>query len=90
MIETSLITETRQYKEAWLKMLPKLGDYVEEHAQDVLEEENVENFKEIGEGKLTQHGKDIFESGTVIRTELGHGSLKHLVVAWRSYYLVTQ
>ena len=39
MIETSLITETRQYKEAWLKMLPKLGDYVEEHAQDVLEEE---------------------------------------------------
>ena len=53
MIETSFITETRQYKEAWLKMLPKLGDYVEEHAQDVLEEENVENFKEIGEGKLT-------------------------------------
>lgn len=83
MIETSLITETRQYKEGWLKMLPKLGDYVEEHAQDVLEEE-------IGEGKLTQHGKDIFVSGTVIRTELGHGSLKHLVVAWRSYYLVTQ
>ena len=83
MIETSLITETRQYKEAWLKMLPKLGDYVEEHAQDVLEEE-------IGEGKLTQHAKDIFVSGTVIRTELGHGSLKHLVVAWRSYYLVTQ
>lgn len=70
MILTSLITETRQYKEAWLKMLPKLGDYVEEHAQDVLEEENVENFKEIGEGKLTQHGKDIFVSGTVIRTEL--------------------
>ena len=56
MIETSLITETRQYKEAWLKMLLKLGDYVEEHAQDLLEEENVENFKEIGEGKLTQHG----------------------------------
>lgn len=28
------------------------------------------NFKEIGEGKLTQHGKDIFVSGTVIRTEL--------------------
>ena len=26
MIETSLITETRQYKEAWLKMLPKLGE----------------------------------------------------------------
>ena len=63
-------------------MLPKLGDYVEEHAQDVLEEE-------IGEGKLTQHAKDIFVSGTVIRTELGHGSLKHLVVARRSYYLVT-
>ena len=51
-----------------------MGDYVEEHAQDVLEEENVENFKEIGEGKLTQHGRhgrqDIFVSGTVIRTEL--------------------
>ena len=53
MTETSLITETRQYKEAWLKMLPKLGDYVQEHAQDVLEEEKVENFKELV--KVTWH-----------------------------------
>lgn len=39
MIETTLITHNTQYTQAWLEILPKLEDFMKEHASDVLENE---------------------------------------------------